>query len=49
MKNIEKNMFFEKNQKLTTNYWHLLKSKLNLYMYGENSIQDANILGTKAP
>ena len=49
MKIHRNHIYLTKCQKLTTNYWHLLKCELLLNMYGENCIQDANILSAPAP
>ena len=45
----KKIIFFDKNKKLTTNYWHLLKGELILYICCKNCIQDVNILSTPVP
>ena len=37
----QKKKIFDKNQKLTTNYWHLMTGEPFLYMWGKNCIQDA--------
>ena len=44
MKNMEKPHFFDKNQKLISNYGYHLKVELFLYICGKNCIQDAIIL-----